>query len=89
MPYIHRLAIMPTTFRLLFYAILDAKEISKVAVASNASRFAMFSKSVTNLLPHRFFSFTTFGVVQIFMVVFVCRNKNLDFGRFPPFVYML
>ena len=36
MPYIHRsLAIMPTTFRLLFYAILDAKEISKVAVACN------------------------------------------------------
>ena len=34
-PYIHRLAIMPTTFRLLFYAILDAKEISKVAVACN------------------------------------------------------
>ena len=35
MPYIHRLAIMPTTFRLLFYAILDAKENSKVAVACN------------------------------------------------------
>lgn len=36
MPYIHHsLAIMPTTFRLLFYAILDGKEISKVAVACN------------------------------------------------------
>ena len=36
MPYIHRsLAIMPATFRLLFYAILDAKEMSKVAVACN------------------------------------------------------
>ena len=36
MPYIHRsLAIMPTTFHLLFYAILDAKKISKVAAACN------------------------------------------------------
>jgi len=35
-PYNYRsLAIMPTTFRLLFCAILDAKEISKVAVACN------------------------------------------------------
>ena len=29
------LAIMPTTFNLPFYAILDAKEISKVVVACN------------------------------------------------------
>lgn len=37
MPRIYKgsLAIMPTTFRLPFYAILDAKEISKVAVACN------------------------------------------------------
>ena len=36
MPYNYRsLAIMPMTFRLLFCAILDAKEISKVAVACN------------------------------------------------------
>ena len=36
MPHIYlSLAITPTTFRLSFYAILDAKEISKVAVACN------------------------------------------------------
>ena len=43
----------------------------------------MFSKSVKNLLPYGFFSLTTLGVLQIFLVVFVCRDKDLDFGRFP------
>ena len=39
MPHIYRsLAIMPMTFRLPFYAILDAEEISKVAVAGNDTR---------------------------------------------------
>ena len=49
MPYIHRsLAIMPTAFRLLFYVILDAKEISKVVVACNdTTEYCCFDK--TNL----------------------------------------
>ena len=36
--------------------------------------------------PIQIFSLTTFGVIQIVLVVFVC---TLDFGRFPPFVYIL
>ena len=56
---------------------------------SKTSRFAMFSKSVKNLLPYRFLSLTTLGVINIFLVVFVCRDKDLDFGRFTPFIYIL
>ena len=43
---------LPRPFFLLFPPLLYLSLISR---ASNASRFAMFSKSVTNLLPHRFF----------------------------------
>lgn len=56
---------------------------------SKASRFAMFSKSVKNLLTYRFLSLTTLGVINIFLVVFVCRDKDFDFGRFTPFIYIL
>ena len=55
---------------------------------SKASRFAMFSKRVKNLFPYRFLSLTL-GVINIFLVVFVCRDKDLDFGRFTPFIYIL
>ena len=56
---------------------------------SKASRFAMFSKSVKNPLPYRFLSLTTLGVINIFLVVFVCRDKDLDFSLFTPFIYIL
>ena len=37
----------------------------------------MFSKYVKNLLPYRFY-LTTLGVIQILLVVFECRDKDLS-----------
>ena len=69
-------------------AISQGKTIN-VMQTSKASRLAMFSKSVKNLLPYRFFSLTILGVINNFLVVLVCRDKDLDFGRFTPFIYIL